>query len=153
MNAEIPLLVGSILMLFLAISLAIGQYRERLPLSSGLKKIGKKAAEGERRIHPRYSTSLRVKYYKPPLEEGISWIKDISRGGIRVFLDNPFKIGTLLEIEISLPYDTQPVFAQSNIVWARENDAGLSFSEVDQDDINRIFQYIGNKEQIKVAQV
>lgn len=153
MNVEIHLFIGSILMLFLAILLAINQYRGRLPAHTDLRNVKKKTSKEEKRIHPRYDTSLRIKYYKHPSDEGTSWVKDISRGGIRLFLNNPFEIGTLLEIEINLPYDTRPVLAQSNVIWTEENDAGLSFSDVDQEDINRIFRYIGHKQQIKASKI
>ena len=48
---------------------------------------------------------LRIKY-ETSLEEGISWIRDISESGARLFLNKNLKflqIGEPLKIEINLP--------------------------------------------------
>lgn len=93
---------------------------------------------------PRYKTSLRIKY-KTPIDEGISWIKDISKSGARLFLNNTLRtvgVGEPLEIEINLPYDVQPILVKGNIVWAQDNDAGFHFVEAIQEDIDKIIQYV-----------
>ena len=148
MEVQIHLLIGSISILFLAIFLAIAQYKEGVSTLS-LRNVGK-TGKREKRIYPRYETSLRIKYKISSEKESISWIKDISRGGIRLFLNNPFKIGTSLKIEINLPYDIKPIFAQGSIVWMKEkdDDSGLRFDEVKQEDLSRIIQYIGNRKQM-----
>lgn len=155
MDVEIYLLTGSILLFVLAIILAICQYKEKrlvIPIAIS-RNFRRKIMAEERRIYPRYRTSLRIKYKIPlELKESISWIKDISRGGLRLLLiDNPnLEIGTLLSLEINLPYDKKPILAQSRIAWTRSDDAGLSFDAVKEEDINRIFQYISHRERIKI---
>jgi len=154
MTAEIHLLIASLAVFLLAIILAITQritISSQIPLSYQPRwKSPKKEINKERRIYPRYKTSLRMKY-KTHAEQSMSWISDISRGGLRLFLPNKsFTIGTLLQIEIGLPNAIKPIFAQGNIVWMKEDEAGLSFSEVDQDDISRVIQYIGEREQLKL---
>ena len=143
MNVAMNLLSVSILILIFAILLIISHY-EKKPTRF------KKPSKEERRAYPRYKTSLRIKY-KTPLEEGISWIRDLSEKGARLFLNNTLKtleVGGSLDIEINLPYDTQPVFIQGNIVWFEGNDAGFQFEKIVQGDINRIIQYISNGKQI-----
>jgi len=155
MDVEIYLLSGSILMFVLAIFLAICKYREKRPVTplAIAKNFRKKINAEERRIYPRYKTALRIKYKIPlELKESICWVKDISRGGLQLFLiDNlNLKIGTLLSLEINLPYDNKPIFAQSRIVWTQGDDTGLSFDTVEEEDINRIFRYISNRKRIKI---
>lgn len=146
MDIQIHLLIGSILILFLTVFLVLVQHRENLPKTTGLINSKKKFFKRERRIFPRYRTLLRIKY-KSPVEEGISWIKDISRGGVRLFLNN-LDIGTVLSMEINLPYDKNSIFAQGSIVWRRGTDSGLIFGAAEQDDLSRIIEYIGLQEKI-----
>ena len=140
MDVEIHLLVGSSLLFIFTIAIAISQNMDKLPIPQ-LIRFRRKNYEKERRIYPRYKTLLRVKY-KAPLGEGATWIKDISRSGMRLLLDNPFKIGTLLTLEISVPYDPKPVFAQGNIVWMEEDNAGFHFDKVEQEELDRIMQHV-----------
>lgn len=151
MAVEIHLLIASLVMLFLAGFLAVAQNRENLPKPSGVINPPKGILRKEKRIFPRYRTLLRIKY-KTPLEEGISWIKDISRGGARLFLNN-LSVGTVLAMEINLPYEQKSIFAQGNIEWSRGSDSGFSFGAVEQDDLTRIIQYIGLQEQIRSSRV
>lgn len=151
MVVEIHLLIGSLVMLFVAGYLAVAQNRGNLPKPSGLINPQKGILRKEKRIFPRYRTLLRTKY-KTPLEEGISWIKDISRGGVRLFLNN-IPVGTVLAMEINLPYEQKSIFAQGSIVWTRSTDSGINFGAVEQDDLSRIIQYIGLQEQIRSSRV
>lgn len=136
MNVAMNLLSVSILILIFAILLIISNYKK----PAGFKKPSKE----ERRAHPRYKTSLRIKYITP-IEEGVSWIKDISEKGARLFLNNTLKtleIGESLGIEINIPYDLQPIIVNGNIVWLKEDNAGINFDNVVQGDLNRVIQYI-----------
>ena len=143
MDVAMNLLGVSVLILIFVILLIISNYGKK---PTRFKKPSKK----ERRACPRYKTSLRIKY-ATSIEEGVSWIKDISEKGARLFLNNTLKtleVGESLGIEINLPYDTQPVFIQGNIVWFEDDDAGFQFEKIVQEDINRIIQYVSNGEQI-----
>jgi len=150
MEVGIHLLISSIAALpFFCLFLSAEQYRERATDSNSKNFLKRyiKHIKQERRSHPRYKTSLRIKY-KTPFGEGISWIKDISESGIRVFLDKALESGTFLTIEITLPYDRQPIFARGSIIWAQGDDAGLIFDEVKENDLDRIFNYITHKERM-----
>ena len=141
MDVEIHLLIGSILLFLVAIVVAMSQNVDKMPIAR-LISFRRKSYTRERRIYPRYKTLLRVKY-NTPLEEGVAWIKDISRTGVRFILENPLEIGTLLKLEISVPYDPKPVFAQGNIVWMQDDNAGFRFDKVEQEELDRIMQDIG----------
>lgn len=145
------LLIGSLTLLSLAIALMVSRYRESLPSPSSLFSRKKKFFIKEKRIFPRYQALLRTKY-KTPAEEGISWIKDISRGGVRLFL-NSIDINTIVSLEVELPFNRQSVFMQGNIVWKRGTDSGLRFGAAEQEDLSRVLEFVGNREQMKMAQV
>lgn len=140
MDVAISLLGVSVLILIFAILLFIGHYGRR---ETRFKKVYKK----EKRAHPRYKTSLRIKY-KAPSGEGVSWIRDISESGARLFLNSTLKtlqVGESLGLEINLPYEAQPVSIEGSIVWSEDNDAGFHFDKVIEGDINRIVQYISKE--------
>ncbi|MFH0839536.1 MAG: PilZ domain-containing protein [Candidatus Omnitrophota bacterium] len=150
LDVEIHLLIASLALFLLAIVIAVTQHIRILPQVSLSYQLGwkspKKGTNKERRIYLRHKTLLRAKY-KTDAEQGISWISDISRGGLRLFLANKTcTIGAPLQIEIDLPHSQKPISAQGNIVWMKEGEAGLNFSDVKQYDVNRIIQYIGEKE-------
>ncbi len=143
MSGEIGLLgITGLLILVFVTLLIVDNYGKRAKF--------KKLSEKERRAYPRHKIALRIKY-KTPLEEGISWIKDISEGGVRIFLNNILKtleVGESLEVEINLPYDAPSIFIRGNIVWSKEDDAGINFGDVIQGDINRIIQYVKDGEPV-----
>ncbi|MEE8359989.1 MAG: PilZ domain-containing protein [Candidatus Omnitrophota bacterium] len=141
MYIEANLFTASILILVFAILIILTHSRRTPERPKGFFKK-------ERRTYPRYQTSLRIKY-KTPIEEGISWIKDVSRSGARLFLNNALKtvaIGQPLELEISLPSDTQPILVKGNIVWAQDTDAGFHFVEAMDGDIDKIIKYVNPEE-------
>jgi len=112
--------------------------------TSGLKRR-RRLFQKERRENHRYKTSLRIKYKTPSLEEGASWIRDISENGARLFLTNTLKalkIGTPLEIEIDIPQLIRSVSLRGNIVWSQENDAGLRFEEISEGELKKVLQYV-----------
>jgi hypothetical protein len=149
MEVQIYFLIGSIFILCLTIFLAIAQHKGWLLIPS-FKITRVKTGKIEKRIFSRHNTSLKIRYKVSSGEEGVSYVKDIGRGGIRLFLNNPFRIGTLLNIEIKLPFDITPILAKGSVVWTDEDesDAGISFDEVRQQDLNRIMQYIGNRKEM-----
>ncbi len=147
MYVEMNLFGASILLLIFAI-LALLSHSNRTPAASRRHLFSKRSDKKERRAYPRYKASLRVKY-KTPLEEGVSWIKDISKGGARLFLTNTLKslgIGEVLEIEVSLPTEPQPIMVKGNIVWFKDNDAGLCFAETIKEDIDKIMEFVRSRE-------
>jgi len=134
---EINFLVINALVLVFVVLLMIGH--------PGKKRT--KTLNEERRNSPRYKTALRIKY-KTTSKEGISWIRDINNGGVRIFLTNglkTLKIGDPLEIEINSPSKEEPISVQGTIVWSKEDNAGFSINKTIQGDINRITQYLNNK--------
>jgi len=95
----------------------------------------------ESRKEPRYRTSIRARY-QTPIEEGISWIKDISLSGAHLFLNRAVDIGTSLKIEVTLPQEDRPIRVEGDIVWAEECNAGFRFVGAEEDEITKLIEYI-----------
>ena len=70
---------------------------------------------------------------------------DISLGGMRIFSDDPVKIGSLLELDLFLP-DQTSVTSKAEVVWVEElpagapalYDVGLRFTELSDADRARL---------------
>jgi hypothetical protein len=139
MYVEINLL-GTTALFLVFMTLVVASHSNRTPVRYRRKVVIRE----ERRAHTRYRTSLRIRY-RAPANEGTTWIKDISAGGARLFLNRTLRdmhVGTPLELEINLPYDTDPVFVRGNIVWSRESDAGFRFGGVAQGDLDKVLHYV-----------
>lgn len=145
MFMELYFLIGITLIFAIGIFFIFMKYSE-----TATKNFNRIPSDKDRRIHTRHSASLKIRYKEPLSEsEGVSWAKDVSKGGMRLFLVEDLKIGSLLSLEITLPYDNRPVIAKSSIVWVRGDEAGLSFEDIKSEDLNRIFQYLTHKSQIR----
>jgi hypothetical protein len=51
-------------------------------------------------------------------------------------------------MEINLPNEARPVSLEGNIVWSKEDDAGINFGKVIEGDLNRVIEYVKNVEQM-----
>ncbi len=150
MQVPLLILIFSLLAIFLAITLSVKLYKERVPQTI-LMGIRRKTDQEERRTHPRHSTSLRIKYrtlMEGGLAEGMSWIRNVSRGGMKLFLDRHIEEGTFLTLEIDLPFERNPAFARSSIVWKEGDEAGVIFDEIKDEDLDRILEYIEQRTQL-----
>jgi Tfp pilus assembly protein PilZ len=70
--------------------------------------------------------------------------RDVSRGGIRVLTDEPFTLGTRLEIELFLP-EGDSLTIDVRVAWVRELtgqdahfEAGLEFLAMDEERVARL---------------
>ena len=146
MEVEIHLLIVSIVLFIIAMFLAIDK-QWPLVIRFDYNRLKQRKSKMERRAHARYQTSLQA-MYNTISEDGKVWIRDISKGGARLFLHNPIRIGSLLRLEINLPNESKPVVTHGWIVWANEHEAGFNSSEVDQGEIMRVLRYIAYRKQM-----
>jgi|GEM_PF-641230 c-di-GMP-binding flagellar brake protein YcgR len=108
----------------------------------------------ERRKYLRLGSALNAKYSVLSKEEESrkteAVTKDISAGGIRIFLKEAFKPGTKLHLEISLPDESAPVNFIAEVVWQQEvkdgnkseMDTGLKYIEVSTIDRQKLTKHI-----------
>lgn len=112
----------------------------------------------ERRRYVRLDTRLKITYTilnKEKTDAQNSEAKDISGGGICIFLAEPLPSQTLLKLEISLLDDPPPITCVGKIIWVEEfsvieggrkeknrYEAGIAFTEIDPKDQDRIIKYV-----------
>ena len=111
----------------------------------------------ERRRYIRLDTRLKINYrilQQSPQSTPTETL-DISGGGIRISLNEPLKVGTLLELEILFPSEKKSVCCQGRLVWVeefsiyqgtkeerRELEGGVEFTTISPEDQDRIIQYV-----------
>ena len=107
----------------------------------------------ERRKFKRFDAFVNVQCHsRTPKEINVSALsKDLSREGIKLASDQPFHAGTLLDLEIRLPDESQPVKSTGKVMWSKsggENsddvESGLCFVNIDPVDKFRILDYAYN---------
>ena len=109
----------------------------------------------ERRRFVRLSTLVKVEYavVVESGEEAGSSTKNISLGGICLFLDNPVDKNTILELKIYILQEITPIHARGRVAWVEEFalgevdkrrhiEAGIEFTQISDGDRERISQYI-----------
>lgn len=79
---------------------------------------------------------------------------DVSLGGVRIFSDDPLKIGELLKMEFFLP-DVEPVTYTAEVVWIdalpagapAKFDVGLKFIQLDPGALKLLMRVLGPEEE------
>lgn len=109
----------------------------------------------ERRLFPRLSASVDIQYnvvarVTPSGENSVS--KNISAGGICLIVYEKIEPGSILDLKFSIPEDNRCIEAKGRVIWsehftvgtdaADKYDVGIEFTEVSQDDRQKISQYV-----------
>ena len=77
----------------------------------------------ERRRFVRFASRMDVAYTLLPAGVAQRTIaRDISAGGLRLFMDRPLALGAQLQVALRLPGREQPVNAIAQIVWSEESE-------------------------------
>ena len=103
----------------------------------------------ERRRFMRFEAILEVIYslLGKPASKAKSYLKDLSKEGLRLIGNNPLQRGSLVELEMKIPGDNIPIFAFGEVAWARETenskyDAGIKFTKIKNNDRLRLLDYV-----------
>ena len=111
----------------------------------------------ERRKFMRFSVPVDVKYGAPVEDiEGLSMSRDVSREGISFPVNKQMVRGTMVELEMDVPGEIAPIFAQGEVAWVKESaergdfDAGLKVARMNPFDRSRLLEYV-YKEWLKVV--
>ena len=117
------------------------------------KKEGREGKSGvvsiEKRRFPRFNVDLPMKYSEVRVRKKQGGIAhDASEGGLLVYLQEQFPIGTKLKIEVffSHGFRLTPIRAEAEIVWADirgpedwgEYKYGLKFINIGKDDFSKL---------------
>lgn len=79
-----------------------------------------------------------------------SLVKNISGGGVRIFVKEEVRCGDLLDLQIEIPHLEHPIHALGEVVWYHSlkekdrqvNEAGIRFRDIHPKDLHRIFEYV-----------
>ncbi len=109
----------------------------------------------ERRKFIRLDTSVRVEYdiVESIAKENKSFTKNLSQGGICLFLDSLIQKDTLLNLKLFLPDQSEPIQVTGKIVWVdrfkvggkeaqEEYEAGVEFLNIAKTDQEKISKYV-----------
>ncbi len=101
----------------------------------------------EKRIHPRVSIKIPVKYrliedqkeldsvFERRKREQTSNTMDVSLGGLYIVAEQILKVGSILRLDISLPNRPALISAFAEVVWANETGGGLHFLAMREEDM------------------
>ncbi len=115
----------------------------------------------ERRRSIRSDGLVLVNYKAPALQiESKSSAFDISTVGVSITAEQKFKTGTLVEMEIYLPGDSQPILAKGEVIWSHKSAkskrprvasdkeyfyVGIQFTVIGKNNKTRINDYVSRK--------
>ena len=109
----------------------------------------------EKRVHPRISVKIPIKYYFAEVEEGaieniVEWrlqdkngqTLDLSLSGMYFAVDQKLIINSVIRLEIPLSDESNllPIYAE--VVWVNEEGAGLHFIEMMDEDVECLKAYL-----------
>jgi Tfp pilus assembly protein PilZ len=79
-------------------------------------------------------------------------MKNISAAGICIVVDEDLEIGAILSLRVYLPDNDAPIYTKGRVIWKSEfkigygskpsYDIGVEFLEIDDEDKDKIFQYV-----------
>lgn len=108
----------------------------------------------EKRIHPRISVKIPVKFrviedqkeietvFERRKKEQTTQTMDVSLGGLYIVADQLLNVGSILRLDISLPDRSSLVSAFAEVVWANETGGGLHFLAMKEEDVESLKGYL-----------
>jgi len=103
----------------------------------------------ERRKYMRFNAVLDVlcNLLDKPANKTKSYLRNLSKEGLRLIGRTPFKKGSAIELEMKIPGDNIPIYAFGEVAWANETaqseyDAGIKFTKIKSHDRLRILDYV-----------
>ncbi|MEW6008920.1 MAG: PilZ domain-containing protein [Candidatus Omnitrophota bacterium] len=107
----------------------------------------------EQRRFPRLDVRVKVEYQvlDSTQDKIKSFTKNVSQGGICLFLNSFLDKGTLLDLKLFMPDKKEPILATGKIAWVEkfevgdskeEIEGGIEFINISDEDRRRIAKYI-----------
>ncbi len=109
----------------------------------------------EKRVHPRLSVKIPVKYYlaqdEGEIEHIVEWRQqdknaqtlDLSLSGMHIAIDQKFPVGSVIRFDMSLPDRPNGLTVFAEVIWANDEGAGLHFIEMLNEDVECLKAYMG----------
>jgi len=108
----------------------------------------------EKRVHPRVSVKIPVKYrviedqkeietvFERKKREQSSQTMDVSLGGLYLVADQVLNVGSILRLDITLPQNSHLISAFAEVVWSNETGGGLHFLAMKEEDVDSLKNYL-----------
>ena len=98
--------------------------------------------------------SVTFRTVRTPDREESAVSLDLSSGGVSFAIPLPLALGTLLELEVVLPFDSLPLQASGRVNWVRDRfaqgvpvyEVGIEFVQMSSADRERLGQYLQSPE-------
>ncbi len=110
----------------------------------------------DNRAHARIKISLKIKYLMHEevgefqgledlrkLEKNAE-VLDLSLGGMQIVINRPLPIGSFLRVYLYLPNVTKGLGINSEVVWSKQDKAGLCFVLVNNENLRILKDFLGN---------
>ncbi len=99
----------------------------------------------ERRIHPRISLQIPVKYKVIETQvEQSSHTLDMSFGGIFLVSGQALEKGSIIRLDLTFPKISQMILAYAEVVWFNSTGGGLHFEAMKGEDEDTMRNYLQN---------
>jgi hypothetical protein len=108
----------------------------------------------EKRVHPRVSVKIPVKYriiedqkeletvFERKKREQTTRTVDVSLGGLYIVAEQLMNVGSILRLDISIPEKNLLISAFAEVVWSNETGGGLHFLAMKEDDVETLRNYL-----------
>lgn len=101
--------------------------------------------------------SLTLRTLQPPWREESTVSQDLSAGGLRFTTLMPLAAGSLIELEMVMPFDSLPLCVEAAVAWVREQhvkgapqyEVGVRFVEMSAPDRGRLHAYLNRAAQAR----
>jgi len=85
--------------------------------------------------------------------------KNVSEGGVCFIVYERLAKGTMLDMQLEVPFDSMPIFIKGEVAWikkvgeehAKTFEAGVEFTKVEEKDQKRLKMYIQNEIKNRVS--
>ena len=150
------LIVGAVFLALLSITLLMLWGHEKIATKRvmPLAKIKEYWNNDERRSHVRFNKDLEVEYSvekRPHLKKSKSL--NLSKGGVKLLMDEKLPKGAILDLKMSLPEKKQTIEIEAEVVWTKDVDekdlsgkrffhSGLKFIAIKEPSRTHFLQYI-----------
>ncbi len=154
------LIVGTAFLILLALTLIMLWGHEKIANKriTPRAKVEECWKGEERREHPRFKKDIEVDYSiekKPHLKNGRT--VDISKGGMRLLLDQKLEKGSIIDIKMAIPGTREIIEIEGEIVWTNDADikdpsgrrffhSGMKFIAVKKPHGSRLLEYLSSLE-------
>ncbi len=83
-------------------------------------------------------------------KETLSFIRDISGGGLRMLVKEDLREGDLLDIQLQIPHLEEPIQAIGEVIWfasseerdGRSREAGVRFRDIPPGGLHQVLEYV-----------